>query len=229
MLKADFHIHTVLSKHHFLDKIGLADGLNSPEEMVKAAVKNGLDCIAITEHNVLFNPEEAKRLSKKYNIVVIPGVELYLNKKDIIAININELPKVNNLKEFQREVHKQGGLVIAPHPYDPLGRGTLDFKNVDAIEVVNAYGPIGFKKLIETADKMGKAKVCGSDAHCTSHIGWTHCLIDAEPNVGSIISAIKNNKVTPVFGAVPPYIHMWYYFQKFILGKAIFKPALKRV
>lgn len=229
MLKADFHVHTILSKHHFLDKFNLADGLNTPEEMVRAAAKNGLDCIAITDHNVLFDTEHANELSKKYGIVVLPGIELYLNKKDVIAIGLKNLPLIKNLIELKREVNKQGGILIAPHPDDPLGRGCKEFEYFDAIEVVNGFGPWGFQELIKIAEKLEKAQVCGSDSHCVSQIGWVYCLVDADPNANSIISAVKNRKTTAIYGKLPKKIQIKYYYQKYIKGEAIFKPAFKRV
>lgn len=229
MLRADFHVHTILSKHHFLDSLRLADGLNTPAEMVEGAAEKGLDCIAITDHNILFDPELAKTLTREYGIVVLAGVELYLNKKDVIAVGITKLPKVNSLAEFEREVHKQGGILIAPHPNDPLGRGHKDFKYFDAIEVVNGFGGWGSEELIATASKLEKAQVCGSDAHYVSQLGWTYCFVDAEPDQDSIIAAIKERKVIPGDRMIPKYIQFGYYFQKYILGKAIFKPALRRL
>jgi len=197
--------------------------------MVKGAADSGLNCIAITDHNVLFDPELAKKLTKEYGIVVLAGIELYLNKKDVIAIGITELPKVNNLSEFEEEVHKQGGLLIAPHPNDPLGRGYKEFECFDAIEVVNGFGPWGFEELVATADRLKKAQICGSDAHCIRQLGWTFCMVDADPDPDSIIEAIKERKSTPVYGKIPKDVQYLYYFQKYMLGQALFKPALRRL
>ena len=229
MLKADFHVHTVLSKHHLLDRIKLADALNTPAEMVKAAADKGLDCIAIAEHNLLFNPYSAKKLTKAYGIVVLPGVELYLNKKDVIAIGITKLPKVETVAEFKDVVHGQDGILVAPHPYDPLNRGFKEFDLVDAIEVVNGFGAFGFKKLITLADKLKKAKICGSDAHCTNQLGWTHFFIDAEPDADAIIAAVKKRKTVPVYAKTPIHVQFEYYFKKYVFGEAIFKPAFRRL
>jgi len=224
MLKADFHVHTALSKHHLLSKFGLADGLNSPDEMVKSAADKGLDCIAIAEHNVLFDSKLAKRLTEEYGVVVIPGVEFrFDNRKEAIAIGIKRLPEVSSLAEFKEDVSRQGGILIAPHPYDPLNRGFKDFELFDAIEVVNAFGPRGFKKLVKEAESLDKAKVCGSDAHYTSHLGYTHCLVDAAPDQQSILEAIRKGRVEPVYGRIPIHVQLGYYIQKYLLGKAVFK------
>ena len=229
MLKIDFHVHTVLSKHSLLGRLKMADGLNTPAEMVKAAAKKGLDGIAITDHNILFDSYLAKKLTAKYHIAVLPGIELKFNKKDVIIIGIKRVPKVNSLPALQEEVHRQGGILIAPHPYDPLGRGYKAFNCFDAIEVVNAFKPYGYAKLLEAAERLKKAAVCGSDAHYAHHLGWAYCLADAEPNLKSIITAVKERKVNPVYGKVPLYGHLWYYTQKYAIGKSFLKPALRHL
>lgn len=61
----DFHIHTTKS-----------DGHQTPEEVIKMAIKENLSAIAITDHNVIM--EEYPALQKKYQkqIQLINGVEL---------------------------------------------------------------------------------------------------------------------------------------------------------
>lgn len=65
MIKADLHIHTDIS-----------DGSLSTEEVIKEAKENGLTHIAITNHDTVKGLEEAINLGKKYNIIVIPGIEI---------------------------------------------------------------------------------------------------------------------------------------------------------
>lgn len=227
MLKADLHIHTLRSDHFLLGRMGLVDGLNTPSEMVKMASQKGLDCLAITDHNVLFDWKEAQRLTQKYGVLVIPGVELYLNWKDIIALGIKKLPQVKDLWEFRKVVHNQGGVLIAPHPCDPLGRGPKNFEFFDGVEVVNGFSPYGFKKLVAAADKLGIAKTCGSDAHWVGQLGWVHCWIEADPAIESVIEAIKKGRVEPVYQRFPRRIQPLYYFKKYVLGEAIFKSRMK--
>ena len=65
MIKADLHIHTDIS-----------DGSLTTEEIIKQAKENGLTHIAITNHDTVKGLKEAIQLGKKYNIVVIPGIEI---------------------------------------------------------------------------------------------------------------------------------------------------------
>lgn len=61
----DLHLHT-----HF------SDGSFSPEEVVECAVKNNLLAISITDHDSLEGIVPALTASRRYQLEVVPGVEL---------------------------------------------------------------------------------------------------------------------------------------------------------
>ncbi len=67
LVRADLHIHTVLSPCGSLDM--------SPEKIVSKAKKVGLDIIAITDHNSIFNAFAVKSLAEREGIKVIFGME----------------------------------------------------------------------------------------------------------------------------------------------------------
>jgi len=50
--------------------------LNKPLEIIKTALKKGINAISVTDHNTIKGSLEAKKLSKEYNILVITGIEL---------------------------------------------------------------------------------------------------------------------------------------------------------
>ena len=62
---ADLHIHTYYS-----------DSTSSPQEVVDEAIKNGLSCISITDHDVIDGVAPTKEAAKAVNLEVIPGIEL---------------------------------------------------------------------------------------------------------------------------------------------------------
>jgi hypothetical protein len=73
LTKGDFHIHSTAS-----------DGELSPAEIIAAAKAEGIDTIAITDHNTVNGINEAAEAGKKYGISVIPAIELstrYKNEK----------------------------------------------------------------------------------------------------------------------------------------------------
>lgn len=65
---ADLHIHTCLSLCAELDM--------TPSRIIDAAIKNGLDIIAISDHNSAENVEVAMKIAKNKGITVLPAMEI---------------------------------------------------------------------------------------------------------------------------------------------------------
>ncbi len=91
MKKIDLHIHT-----HY------SDGIFSPLEILEMAQKNNYDVISITDHDTLEGYKYAFQYIEKYNITLIPGVEIssYYKDKDvhILAYNFDaDNKKLNDL------------------------------------------------------------------------------------------------------------------------------------
>ncbi len=222
MLKADFHVHTTRSPHPFYGKV-LLDGLNSPREMAEQAARKGLDVIAITDHKTFFPRQEAEKLTKETGVLIIPGAELSLGRKEVIVLGVESVSS-KNLNDLKQEVDKKGGVLIACHPFDPLGRGHKNVEDFHAVEVQNGFSTLRhFDQLSALADKHKKSKVCGSDAHWTPHLGYIHCLVDAEKNVESVLDAIKTGKVEPVKSTIPRVVFFNYYLYKQLAGAWIWR------
>jgi len=111
MLKSDFHVHTNFS-----------DGTFSPADVVQRAFKNNVKVLAITDHDTLTGLNEAIEESFKYDIVLIPGIELSTqhNNESVHILGffrdenyknqelIEELDKIKNHRVIRakRIVHK---------------------------------------------------------------------------------------------------------------------------
>ncbi len=67
----DLHLHTTAS-----------DGTSSPKEVVRKAASLGFSAIAITDHDTISGLEEALAAGDRYNIEVVPGIELNTDYKD---------------------------------------------------------------------------------------------------------------------------------------------------
>jgi len=75
MAKADLHVHSVYSEHPsewFLQRIGAAESYTEPEFIYREAKKQGMDFVAITDHNKI---DGALKLKAKYPYDVIVGLE----------------------------------------------------------------------------------------------------------------------------------------------------------
>lgn len=63
--RADLHTHTLNS-----------DGQLTPTELVRKARQHGLQALAVTDHDTVQGWPEARTAGRKWNVEVIPGVEL---------------------------------------------------------------------------------------------------------------------------------------------------------
>ncbi len=68
LYKGDFHIHTCLSP--------CADLYMTPKRILNKCAEKGIDIIAICDHNSCENVKYALKAANKYNITVIPGMEI---------------------------------------------------------------------------------------------------------------------------------------------------------
>lgn len=83
----DFHAHTIYS-----------DGIGTPEDVIKAARFNGIDYLAITDHDNIVAHRNARELGRKWGVEVIAGVEISTDKYHILGLGIN--PEADSLKDF---------------------------------------------------------------------------------------------------------------------------------
>jgi len=105
----DFHTHTKYS-----------DGLQNPEDLIKAARFNGIDYLAITDHDNIRAHRDACELGRKWGIEIIQGVEVSTDKYHILGLGINTESKSFNdfldLSEIaQRKVCERRILGLQTH------------------------------------------------------------------------------------------------------------------
>ena len=195
-IKADLHVHTTYSK----------DSLITPKDLIYYAKKRGLNAIAVTDHNEL---EGAYKIAKETDFLIIPGMEVSSSDGHIVALNVKKLiPKGFSAAETVLRIHNAGGIAIACHPFVYF-KGCLREKvssTFDAIEVINARAfPFknSVKKAEEAAERFKLSRVAGTDAHYGPQIGYGYTVIDADPNVESIIAAIKTGRCQALGKPVP--------------------------
>jgi len=188
-MKCDLHVHTFYS----------FDSSASPKEMVDTAIKKGIDCLAITDHDEIKGAGEAIEYAKGKPILIIPGIEVKTKEGDILGLNIKEIiPDGLSAEETIKRIKEMNGMAIIPHPFGYFCSFKGDLKNlinkIDGLEVLNAsiFGP-GNKKALAVAQKFNLPFTVGSDAHEPNLVGKVYLEIPGENlSVGEVLNQIKN-------------------------------------
>lgn len=207
-IKADLHVHTTYS----------SDSLITPKDLVYYSKKQGLNAVAVTDHNKL---DGAYKIAKETDFLVIPGMEVSSSEGHIVALNVSELiPRGLSAIETVKRIHKAGGVAIACHPY-VLFKGCLKgnvCESFDAIETINARAfPFNrsVKKATQTAERLQLSRVAGTDAHYGPQIGYSYTLIEtSKPTIDSIMEAIVQGRCQPRGRAVPMTLNIMQELQR---------------
>ncbi len=193
-LKADLHIHTGEDPE---DKIEY-----TAKELIDEAWRQKFDVLAITNHNLITYDDYLKKYASDKGILLIPGIELKIEGKHVILLNVNNVEKEIRTVEELEYYKNENSLIIAPHPYFPMF-ASLKAKLDQYIHIFNAieythfyFKRINFNKKAERKARKYNLPLLGvSDAHHLHQFGLTYSLIDAEKAPEAIIKAIKKNKI----------------------------------
>jgi predicted metal-dependent phosphoesterase TrpH len=199
MLRCDLHVHTNFSR----------DGESSVEEVLRRAEAVGLDAIAITDHDTVEGARYALQFDS--SVIVIPGIEISTKQGHLLALGITApIPAGLNLLETVAIARARGALLILPHPYHRWRHGAgrklkESIEAVDAVETFNSRYIIGSanRKAAMIARAFGKPSVGGSDAHNARYVGFGRTHVMAEPDVASILDAIREGR-TVAAGRMTP-------------------------
>jgi len=121
VLSGDFHLHPALG----------SGGSLTPWGLVTEAQRQGLDVIAVTGHNTIWDARVAHAFSRLVDgPIVLIGEEVTSKTQDLVAVGIETtISPFLPLRDQIGEVHRQGGVAIAPHPTDGntifIGRLTM--------------------------------------------------------------------------------------------------------
>lgn len=155
-MRADLHMHTTLS-----------DGRLSPKEVIQRAKNNGVDIIAITDHDICGNMEENMAFATSIGIKLIPAMELstvYQNKpvhvlgyfkddsyqkEEIVAYyKTIKLGRENRAKKFIQNLDDFFNIKITYDEVYALSNGIIARPHI-AKAIVNNYPEYTFNKIFE--------------------------------------------------------------------------------
>ena len=189
----DSHVHSEYSP----------DSKSKLKDIFKVAKSRNIDIIAISDHNTVDGSKEARRLTKKDDLLVIPSIEISSIEGHILGFGCEEkidrdLPAAETIDL----IHDQSALAIIPHPYCFYRHGLLckaDYKDlkIDAIETKNARFIVGYcnNKAKNLSKNENLPSLGASDAHYFKFVGDCYSKIDCEKDIDSVLKSIKKGKV----------------------------------
>ncbi|HEX7609385.1 MAG TPA: PHP domain-containing protein [Solirubrobacteraceae bacterium] len=171
LIEVDLHMHTDHSH----------DCATPVEVLLATAREEGLGAIAVTDHNEISGALEAERQAAAAGVKVIVGEEVKTaGQGEVIGLFIKEkIPRGLSLEETVAEIHRQGGIVYVPHPFDRM-HSVPDYEHllkiiddVDAIEVFNPR--VAISAFNDEAERFAaKYRIpagAGSDSHVAQGLG----------------------------------------------------------
>ena len=130
-----------------------SDGAQRHEEIVEAAHDRRLDVVAITDHDEIRGALRARDWAREHpelGVDVVVGEEISTLNGHLLGLFLEEcVPPGLSALDTISEIHAQGGLAVAAHPFHPIrgvSRGHVSIGRMirdlplDAIEAVNNAG-----------------------------------------------------------------------------------------
>ncbi|MFH1748130.1 MAG: PHP domain-containing protein [Planctomycetota bacterium] len=210
-LKTVLHVHTNFSH----------DSNRSPAELVDTAVRQGIDCIGITDHNQIEGALQARELDR---VRVIVGEEILTADGDLIGLFLEQrVPPGMPAIETAKCIQAQGGLVLAPHPFATLCTDSLSATTatllpwLSTVEICNSQNIFFWDdwRAARFARQHGLPGYVGADAHLRGYLAGGYQWMPDFDGPESFVNALRQAELMPKrFG--PRYLtimacqHLWH-------------------
>lgn len=174
-IKLDLHIHTLDDTKDALDY--------SAHELLERARTLGIEVLAITLHDSVFERKEVFADAASMGILLIAAAEMRLHGADIVVLNVTaeEAAGLSDFDDVRRLRARRGESIFtfAPHPFYVLGGSIGGERLVENIDCFDAIEVCHFHKgwfdrnrpAREVAARFGKPLLATSDAHQLSAFG----------------------------------------------------------
>jgi len=144
--KCDLHLHTIASKCFQEQTV-------TPEQWVDRAIEQGLNCVAVTDHNTGTSIDAIKEAAKDKNLTVFPGVEITCDSAKVHLLILFDVTKTSaDISDF---------LVRADIKRDDFGKQTAStVKSIfDIATLANKDGAIVIPAHIDEYNGLGDVSV----------------------------------------------------------------------
>lgn len=196
-LKAELHAHCGL------DPVDYRFCRYAPEELISSAAKLGYEILAITCHDLDIWTDRLSDYGRDLGVTLIPAMEVTAERtRHVLVYNFRTGPENLDTLNKIRERSHDGTLVVAPHAYFPerICLRELLVKNLDVFDAIEYSGfqvrGLNFnRRSIRIAAEAGKPLVGNGDIHYLWQLNRTFTWIYSEPDVQSVLSAVKQGLV----------------------------------
>ncbi len=190
----------------------------TPDALIEAAKKAGLDGVCLTEHDFFWEHEQAAELGRRHDFLVMPGIEVNTERGHVVVFGLEEFVYgMHRLGELVEMVEAAGGAMIAAHPYrrqlpfeltqegdwsEALEQASENeaYRHVHAIETLNGRGTErqnAFSAAV--CERHGLAQAAGSDAHSAADVGTCATEFEAQiSDLGGLIAELKSGRFRPL-------------------------------
>ena len=203
MVRTEFHCHTIYSK----------DSLTTPQQLVDACRRKGLDRVIVTDHNTLAGARACQALAPE---LVIVGEEIMTSRGEIMAAFVEEeVPARLSPRETIRRLKEQGAFISVSHPFDIFRSGHWEVKDlleilpdIDAIEVFNSrcWSPEFNRQARKFAQEHHIPGTVGSDAHAPFELGRAVLWLEQFEGPEEMREVIRMG--VPKVRWSPPWVHL---------------------
>ncbi len=194
-MRLDMHVHT---------KEGSFDSELPVEQALRKARERGLAGLCITDHESLALRTEAERLSERFGLLVLVGMEYLTTDGDVLVFGLDSVPRGPlSAPELAAHVTSQGGVSVAAHPFRNNGRGMGALFSRVPLHAVESFNGSTLPKHNLQAEALA-AECClprlgGSDAHLVERIGlFATEFRNTLRNERDLLEALRNGAFRPV-------------------------------
>lgn len=193
-LRCVIHCHTEYSK----------DSSWRLPAIVAACQRHHIDVIAITDHDTISGAQALQQIAPA-NLQVIIGQEISTLQGDLVGLYLTtKIEPHQSIQTTIAEIHRQGGLVVLPHPFDRVRRKAVGkqvataIKNeIDLIETFNARCVLSADNVTaaQFADEHGLATTAAADAHFASELTNAICLLEQCNTAQTFLTSMQQTRL----------------------------------